>query len=191
MCLLMYDWNIVNCDVNNHITSIHLIDLLPGIQRHGKLGVFSDRLGSKSAMLKEKSAHCCRKDEYNTFCTLDDPQYTLLNRLYGVWQCDLFAWYFRFQNTCNTNKFVRISRWISGFYITKSCKERHWTPFYPPNTLRGREYHFPVVRMFLREFSHKQCAETSVHKTTHPAVTKMTIVNFLVKVFQHNFNKQF
>ena len=117
--------------------------------------------------------------------------YTLLNRLYGVWQCDLFTWYFRFQNSCNRNKFVRISRWISGFYITKSCKERHWTPFYPPNTLRGREYHFPVVRMFLREFSHKQCAETSVHKTTHPAVTKMTIVNFLVNVLQHNFNKQF
>ena len=111
--------------------------------------------------------------------------FTLLNRLYGVWQCDLFTWYFRFQNTCNRNKFVWISRWISGFYITKSCKERHWTPFYPPNTLRGREYHFPVVRMFLREFSHKQCAETSVHKTTHPAVTKMTIVNFLVNVLQH------
>ena len=116
---------------------------------------------------------------------------TLLNRLYGVWQCDLFSWYFRFQNTCSRNKFVRISRWISGFYIKKSCKERHWTPFYPPNTLRGREYHFPVVRMFLREFSHKQCAETSVHKTTHPAVRKMTIVNFLVNVLQHNFNKQF
>ena len=96
-----------------------------------------------------------------------------------------------FSNTCNRNKFVRISRWISGFYITKSCKERHWTPFCPPNTSRGREYHFPVVRMFLREFSHKQCAETSVHKTTHPAVTKMTIVNFLVNVLQHNFNKQF
>ena len=117
--------------------------------------------------------------------------YTLLNRLYGEWQCDLFTWYFRFQNTCNRNKFVWISRWISGFYITKSCRECHWTPFYPRNTLRGREYHFPVVRMFLREFSHKQCAETSVHKTTHPAVTKMTIVNFLVNVLQHNFNKQF
>ena len=116
---------------------------------------------------------------------------TLLNRLYGVWQCDLFTWYFRFQNTCNRNKFVRISRWISGFYITIRCKERQWTPFYPPNTLRGREYHFPVVRMFLREFSNKQCAETSVHKTTHPSVTKMTIVNFLVNVLQHNFNKQF
>ena len=117
--------------------------------------------------------------------------FTLLNRLYGVWQCDLFTWYFRFQNTCNRNKFVWISRWTLGFYVTKSCKERHWTPFYPPNTLRGREYHFPVVRMFLREVSHKQCAETSEHKTTHPAVTKMTIVNFLVNVLQHNFNKQF
>ena len=35
----------------------------------------------------------------------------------------LFTWYFHFQNTCNTNKFVWVSRWISGFYITKSCKE--------------------------------------------------------------------
>ena len=64
-------------------------------------------------------------------------------------------------------------------------------PFYLSNTLRGREYHFPVVRMFLREFSQKQCAETSVHRGTHPAVTQMTIVNFLVHVVQHNFNKQF
>ena len=64
----------------------------------------------------------------------------------------------------------------------------------PPSTrqtLQEDENHFPVVRMFLREFSLKQCAETSVHKTTHPAVTKMTIVNFLVNVLQHNFNKQF
>ena len=64
----------------------------------------------------------------------------------------LFTWYFRFQNTCNRNKFVWVSGWISGIYITKSCKECHWTPFYPLNTLRGREYHFPVVRMFLHEF---------------------------------------
>ena len=64
-------------------------------------------------------------------------------------------------------------------------------PFYPPNTLRGREYHFPVVRLFLREFSHKQCAETSVQRTTRLAVTKMTIVSFLVNVSLHNFNKQF
>ena len=76
--------------------------------------------------------------------SLEDRTSTLLNRLYGVWQCELFNWYFRFQNTCNRNKFVWISCWIAGFYITKSCKERHWTPFYPPNTLRGREYHFPV-----------------------------------------------
>ena len=56
---------------------------------------------------------------------------------------------------------------------------------------RVREYQFPVVRVFLREFSHKQCAETFVHRATHPAVTKMTIVIFLVNVLQHNFNKQF
>ena len=117
--------------------------------------------------------------------------YTLLNRLYGVWQRDLFTWYFRFQSTYNRNKFVWFSRWISGFCITKSRKECHWTAFYPPNTLKEREYNFPVVRMFLREFSHKQCAETSVHRATHHAVTKMTIVNFLVKVLQHNLNKQF
>ena len=103
----------------------------------------------------------------------------------------LFTRYFRFQSTCNRNKFVWVSRWLSGFYITKSPKERHWTPFYPPNTLREREYNFPVVRMFLREFSHKQWAETSVHRATHIAVTKMTIVNCLDNVLQHNFNKQF
>ena len=64
-------------------------------------------------------------------------------------------------------------------------------PIYPPNTLRGREYHFQVVRLFLCEFSHKPCAETSVQRTTHLAVTKMTIVSFLVNVLQHNFNKHF
>ena len=117
--------------------------------------------------------------------------HTLLNRLYGVWQRDLFTWYFRFQSTYNRNKFVWFSRWISGFCITKSHKECHWIAFYLPNTLREREYNFPVVRMFLREFSHKQCAETSVHRATYHAVTKMTIVNFLVNVLQHNFNKLF
>ena len=116
---------------------------------------------------------------------------TLLNRLYGEWKRDCLPVTFVFKKTCNRNKFVWVSRWISGFYIIKSCKECHWTPFYPPNTLRGREYHFQVVRMFLREISHKQCAETSVHRETQHAVTRMTIVNFLVNVLQHTFNKQF
>ena len=103
----------------------------------------------------------------------------------------LFTWYFRFQNIWIRNKFVWVSRWISGFYITKSCKECHWTPFYPPNTLMGREYHFQVVRMFLRSFSHKQYAESSIHRAIHPAVTKMITVSFAVNVLQHNLNKQF
>ena len=84
----------------------------------------------------------------------------------------LFTCYFRFQNKCNRNKFEGISQWISGFYIKLIYKECHWTPFYQPITLRGREYHFPVVRMFLRAFSPKQWAETSVHKGKHPSVTK-------------------
>ena len=67
---------------------------------------------------------------------------TLLNRLYGVWHLWLFTWYFRFQNKCNRNKFVAVSRWISGFYIKQIHKECHWTPFCPPITLRGREYYF-------------------------------------------------
>ena len=33
--------------------------------------------------------------------------------------------------------------------------------------------------MFLREFSHKQCTETSIHRATRAAVTKMTIVIFV------------
>ena len=103
----------------------------------------------------------------------------------------LFTRYFRFQNKCNRNKFVGISRWISGFYIKQIYNECHWTPFYPPITLRGREYHFPVVRMFLRAFSIKQWAETSVHKATHTAVTKMTIVKLWFKVLLHIFTKQF
>ena len=116
--------------------------------------------------------------------------YTLLNRLYGVWHCDCLPDTFVF-------KALAIETNLYGFLddfqvsITKSPKECHWTPFYPPNTLREREYNFPVVRMFLREFSHKQWAETSVHRATHLAVTKMTIVNFLDNVLQHNFNKQF
>ena len=67
----------------------------------------------------------------------------------------LFTCYFRFQNKCNRNKFEGISQWISGFYIKLIYKECHWTPFYQPITLRGREYHFPVVRMFLCTFSPK------------------------------------
>ena len=61
----------------------------------------------------------------------------------------------------------------------------------PPSTRQSLYYNFPVVRMFLHAFSHKQCAETSVHGATHLAVTKMTIVNFFVNILQHNFNKQF
>ena len=45
--------------------------------------------------------------------------------------------------------------------------------------------------MFLHAFSQKQCAETSVQRATHPAVTKMTIVILWFYVLQHNFNKQF
>ena len=116
---------------------------------------------------------------------------TLLNRLYGVWQCDLFTSYFRFQNKCNRNKFEGISQWISGFYIKLIYKECHWTPFYQSITLRGREYHFPVVRMFLRAFSPKQWAETSVHKGKHPSVTKMTIVDLSFNVSLHIFAKHF
>ena len=119
------------------------------------------------------------------------PLNTLLNRLYGVWQCDLFTCYFRFQNKCNRNKFEGISQWISGFYIKLIYKECHWTPFYQSITLRGREYHFPVVRMFLRAFSPKQWAETSVHKGKHPSVTKMTIVDLCFNVSLHIFAKQF
>ena len=116
---------------------------------------------------------------------------TLLNRLYGVWHLWLFTWYFRFQNKCNRSKFVAVSRWISGFYIKQIYKECHWTPFYPPITLRGREYYFPVVRMFLHAFSPKQLAETSVHRATHPTVTKMTIVKLCFNVLLHIFAKQF
>ena len=47
---------------------------------------------------------------------------TLLNRLYGVWHLWLFTWYFRFQNKCNRNKFVAVSRWMSGFYIKQIYK---------------------------------------------------------------------
>ena len=114
-----------------------------------------------------------------------------LNRLYGVWHLWLFTWYFRFQNKCNRNKFAAVSRWMSGFYIKQIYKECHWTPFYPPITLRGREYYFPVVRMFLRAFSPKQLAETSVHRATHPTVTKMTIVKLCFNVLLHIFTKQF
>ena len=114
---------------------------------------------------------------------------TLLNRLYGVWPCDLFTCYFRFQNKCNRNKFEGISQWISGFYIKLIYKECHWTPFYQSITLRGREYHFPVVRMFLRAFSPKQWAETSVHKGKHPSLTKMTIVDLCFNVSLHIFAK--
>ena len=103
----------------------------------------------------------------------------------------LFTYYFRFQNTCNRNNLYGFLVKFQDFIITKSCKECHWTPFYPPNTLRGRECHFSVVRMFLCEFYLKQRADTSKHRGTHPVVTKMTIVNFLVNVLQHNFNKQF
>ena len=105
---------------------------------------------------------------------------TLLNRLYGVWQCDLFTCYFRFQNKCNRNKFEWISQWISGFYIKLIYKACHWTPFYQLITLRGREYHFPVVRMFLRAFSPKQWAETSVHKGKHPSVTKWLLSTYIL-----------
>ena len=147
---------------------------------------FSLSPGRKHNRTIKRSAH-----NLKAIVVFHYPLYTLLNRLYGVWQRDLFTWYFRFQSTCNRNKFVWFSRWISGFCITKSRKECHWTAFYPPNTLREREYNLRVVRMFLHEFSHKQCAETSVHRATHHAVTKMTIVNFLVNVLQHNFNKQF
>ena len=45
-----------------------------------------------------------------------DTVNTLLNRLYGVWQCDLFAWYLCFQNTCNRYKFVWISRMMIILY---------------------------------------------------------------------------
>ena len=103
----------------------------------------------------------------------------------------LFTWYFRFQNKCNRNTFAAVSRWLSGFYIKQIYKECHWTPFYPPITLRGREYYFTVVRMFLRAFSPKLVAETSVHRATHPTVTKMPIVKLCFNVLLHIFTKQF
>ena len=108
---------------------------------------------------------------------------TLLNRLYGVWHLWLFTWYFRFQNKCNRNKFAAVSRWMSGFYIKQIYKECHWTPFYPPITLRGREYYFPVVRMFLRAFSPKQLAETSVHRATHPPSQKWLLSNYALMYY--------
>ena len=91
----------------------------------------------------------------------------------------LFTLYFRFQKTCNRNKSVWVSRWMSGFYITKSCKECHWTPFDPPNTLKGREYHFPVVRMFLRNF-----LISSAQK--HPYIEKHTLLSqkWLLSIFR-------
>ena len=116
--------------------------------------------------------------------------YTLLNRLYGVWHSWLFTWYFRFQNKYNRNKFVAVSRWISGFHIKQIYKECHLTPIYPPITLRGREYYFPVVRMFLRAFSPKQLAETSVHRTTHPTVTKLCF-NVLLHIFTKQFENEY
>ena len=102
-----------------------------------------------------------------------------LARLYGVWQRDCLPDTFVFKTSAIEKPIFRVSRWISGLYIKQIYKEYHWTPFYAQITLRGREYQFPVARMFLRIFSPKQCAETSVHKSSHlpppppPPVTKI------------------
>ena len=96
----------------------------------------------------------------------------------------LFTWYFRFQNTCNSNTFLWVSRWISVFYITQSSKECRWSPFYPPITKRTR-ISLPNCTDVLCEFLKKNSAQKkTVHRASHPTVTNMTVVNFWVNVLQ-------
>ena len=63
----------------------------------------------------------------------------------------LFTWYFRFQSTCNRNKFVGVYRWISGFYIKHICIKNVAEPLQPNNHFQWRRMLLlSCVRMFLR-----------------------------------------
>ena len=73
----------------------------------------------------------------------EDIIVTLLNRLYGVWQHDCLPDTFVFKNTCNRKKFVRVSRWISGFDITKKLWGMSLNPLLPAKHSRGTGISLP------------------------------------------------
>ena len=64
-------------------------------------------------------------------------------------------------------------------------------PLLPTNHFKRTKILLPSCTDVSACIFSKQLAETSVHRATHPTVTKMTIVKLCFNVLLHIFTKQF
>ena len=97
--------------------------------------------------------------------------YTLLNRLYGVWQRDCLPDTFVFKTLAiETNLYGSLVEFQE--FISQKAVKNVIEPFLPAQHFKRTRISLPSCTDVSAWISHKQWAETSVHRRTHLAVTK-------------------
>ena len=96
------------------------------VQQYKYLGIYFTASGSFAYAQNKKALKAYfkfQKDFLNQNPNVDVTIHlTLLNRLYGVWQCDLFIWYFRFQNIAIESNLYRFLVEFQDFISQKVVK---------------------------------------------------------------------